>query len=107
MPPYYAQAPLGQAPVPPAPDPGAMPGSGVTLYGSPMYTVWRVAGLAAGAALAYHGYKRNNSIPWALAWAVFGGMMWPVGLGIAYAQGFAKPSRMRSNRSRRRRSRSR
>ncbi len=96
--PYYAQAPLGQ-------DLPVVPASTSLAFGGTAATLWRVVGTAAGAALAYHGYKRNNSVGWALAWAIFGGMFWPVGLGVAYAQGFGKPATMRANRRRRRRSR--
>jgi hypothetical protein len=70
---------------------------------SPVMTIYRFAGMAAGAALAYHGYKRNNSIGWALAWAIVGGLVWPISLGIAYAQGFGRPGPMRRNRRNRRR----
>lgn len=38
-------------------------------------------------ALVYHGYKRNNSVGWALAWML---VPWPIGIPIALAQGFAK-----------------
>ena len=61
-----------------------------------MATVWTVAGTAASAALAYHGYKRNNSVGWAVGWFLLGAF-WPISLPIAFAQGFAKP-RVKSNR---------
>lgn len=46
--------------------------------------------LASAAASGYHGYKRNESIGWALAW--FGlGILFPVVTPvIAVAQGFGK-----------------
>lgn len=53
-------------------------------------TVWGIAGTVAMGALAYHGYKRNNSIGWALVWGVFGGLIWPLTVPIALAQGFGK-----------------
>jgi hypothetical protein len=66
---------------------------------SPVMTIYRFAGMAAGAALAYHGLKRNSgSVGWALAWAVLGGFVWPAALGIAYAQGFARPAVRRNRR---------
>lgn len=97
--PFYATAPLGQTTnAPLATQPVA------TDISAPLMMAWRVTGMAAGAALAYHGYRRNNSVGWALAWAVGGGIVWPVALAIAFAQGFGRPS-LRKNRGRRRRSR--
>lgn len=92
--PPYARAPLGQtlAPTP-------VPATSITVS-SPLTPIFRVTGVAAGAALAYHGYKRTNSVGWALVWALAGGIVWPVGLAIAFAQGFGKPA-VRSNRRRR------
>lgn len=46
--------------------------------------------MAATAALAYHGYKRNNSIGWAIGWVLIGGLAPVIALPIAFAQGFAK-----------------
>lgn len=42
-------------------------------------------------ASAYHGYKRNDSIGWALVWAFFGGVAPILTPVIAVAQGFGKP----------------
>lgn len=67
-------------------------------------SVLYLASLAASGALAYHGYKRNNSVGWALVWGLAGGIVWPVSLAIAFSQGFAK-SRLRKNRLRRNRRR--
>jgi len=49
----------------------------------------RIVNMAVSGALAYHGYKRNHSIFWAVVW----GLLVPnvVGLPIALAQGFGKP----------------
>lgn len=46
--------------------------------------------VSAGAS-AYHGYKRNKSVGWALAWGFFGGAFPIVVPAIAVAQGFGKP----------------
>jgi hypothetical protein len=73
----------------------------MTTTGSPMTSLWSVAGTVASAALAYHGYKRTGSIGWALAWAVVGGFAWPLALGVAYAQGFGQPASVTRNRRRR------
>lgn len=53
----------------------------------------------------YHGYKRNDSVGWALGWGLMAGMFPIITIPIAIAQGFGKPKQMRSNSSRRRRRR--
>ena len=55
-------------------------------------------GLAASLAMIYHGYKRNDSILWGLAWGLTG----LLGVPFALAQGFGEPKR-RKNPSRLRR----
>lgn len=45
------------------------------------------------AAAAYHGYKRNNSIGWAIGWAILGGLSPLIVVPIAAAQGFGKPKK--------------
>jgi hypothetical protein len=52
--------------------------------------------------LAYHGYKRNNSVMWAAMWGFLGSLVWPVTVPIAFAQGYGK-RKVASNRRRRRR----
>jgi hypothetical protein len=46
-----------------------------------------LGGTAAG---AYHGYKRNNSLGWAIGWALLGGLFPVITLSVAAAQGFGK-----------------
>lgn len=46
-----------------------------------------LGGTAAG---AYHGYKRNNSLGWAIGWALLGGLFPVITVGVAAAQGFGK-----------------
>ena len=46
--------------------------------------------MAGAGAAAYHGYKRNNSIGWALVWGLLGGLSPLITNGIALAQGFGK-----------------
>ena len=48
------------------------------------YFALGVAGTAIG---AYHGYKRNDSVGWAIAWAVLGGMFPIIVIPVAFAQG--------------------
>lgn len=60
--------------------------------GRRLYTgLYGVASAASSLGLAYHGYRRNDSIGWAIVWAVVGGMFWPVGWGVALAQGYGEP----------------
>lgn len=51
------------------------------------YSVLSMLGSTTG---AYHGYKRNNSLGWALAWFVLGSMFPMVTIPVSLAQGFAK-----------------
>lgn len=41
---------------------------------------------------AYHGYKRNESVGWAIGWALLGGLFPIITPAIALAQGFGKPT---------------
>ncbi len=50
----------------------------------------QVLSLAIASALAYHGYKRNNSVGWAIFWAIIGGAFWPIAVPVALAQGFGQ-----------------
>jgi len=48
----------------------------------------QVAGVVGG---AYHGYRRNKSVGWAIGWAIAGGMFPLITGAIAVAQGYGKP----------------
>lgn len=39
---------------------------------------------------AYHGYKRNNSIGWAIGWFLLGGWFPLITIPVSLAQGYAK-----------------
>jgi len=62
---------------------------------------WYSVSLVSMGACVYHGYKRNNSVGWAIAWGLLGGLFPIITPIIAVAQGFGKP---RVTRNRRRRS---
>lgn len=47
-------------------------------------------GALSAAASAYHGYKRNNSLGWAIAWAAAGGFFPLITPAIGLAQGWGK-----------------
>jgi len=51
---------------------------------------YAISGMAGSAVGAYHGYKRNNSIGWAIGWAVLGGLFPVIVIPVAFAQGIGK-----------------
>lgn len=69
---------------------------------NPIAAMLGVAFMGAG---VYHGYKRNESVGWALGWGFLTAAFPIIMIPIAIAQGFGKPKTMRSNSSRRRRRR--
>lgn len=54
------------------------------------WLVWSALGVVGGAMGAYHGYKRNNSLGWGIAWALLGSMFPIITIPISLAQGFGK-----------------
>jgi len=55
--------------------------------------VWGLASTASLAASAYHGYKRNQSVGWAIWWGFMGGLFPVITPAIALAQGFGKKAK--------------
>ena len=55
--------------------------------------VWSLASIAGMGLGAYHGYKRNDSVGWAIGWGLLGGLLPIIVLPVAYAQGFGEPKR--------------
>jgi hypothetical protein len=55
------------------------------------WTIYWVLGTASSAACAFHGYRRNKSIGWALWWGLMGGLFPIFAPVLAVAEGFAKP----------------
>ena len=53
-------------------------------------TIWGVLSVASAGASAYHGYKRNESVGWALWWGACGALFPVITPAIALAQGFGK-----------------
>jgi hypothetical protein len=53
--------------------------------------IWATAGLAGTAIGAYHGYKRNDSVGWAIVWALLGGLAPIIVIPVAFAQGIGDP----------------
>jgi len=60
---------------------------------SPAHAVMALIGLVATGAGAYHGYKRNDSVGWAIGWGLLSGMFPYIALPIAAAQGFGERRR--------------
>lgn len=56
-------------------------------------TTYSLVKLAAVGAGAFHGYRRNKSIGWAIAWALLAGLSPIITTGVAVAQGFGQPKR--------------
>jgi hypothetical protein len=52
--------------------------------------IWKLASAVSMAASAFHGYKRNQSIGWALAWGAMGALFPVITPTIALAQGFGE-----------------
>jgi len=66
--------------------------AGDLTYPAPSPTFAWLSAISAGLG-AYHGYKRNGSIGWALVWAASGAVLPVVTPAIAFAQGFGEPAR--------------
>jgi hypothetical protein len=64
-------------------------GSGYTV--SPVVrAVYGLFSTAAAVSGAYHGYKRNESVGWAVGWFIFGGLLPMLSVPIMFAEGFAE-----------------
>jgi hypothetical protein len=81
----------------PAPAPPAPPAPAPVSNLSTVELVVGALGIASTAGLIYHGYRRNDSILWALVWGVLGGAVPIIGWPVALAQGFGDPKRMTAN----------
>lgn len=68
-------------------------GMGQLGHSSTYWTVWGLLSTASMAASAYHGYKRNESVGWALVWGLCGALFPVITPVIAVAQGYGEPDR--------------
>jgi hypothetical protein len=76
---------------PPAPLPNGPPAQLEVPTGAKVLGVaWTALSVAGSIGGVYHGYKRNNSIGWALVWGFFGGIAPVITLPLSAAQGFGK-----------------
>jgi hypothetical protein len=55
--------------------------------------IFGIISTASAAVSGYHGYKRNDSLGWGIAWFVLGGLFPVLTPTIAFAEGYAKPKR--------------
>jgi len=78
--PSFLASPVGQEP------PGVAVGGGI-------YAGWALISTVSMAAGAYHGYRRNNSVGWAIWWAFMGGLFPVITPVIAFAQGYGQPAK--------------
>lgn len=53
-------------------------------------SVWALISTAGMGLGAYHGYKRNDSVGWAIVWGLLGGSFPIFTIPISYAQGFGE-----------------
>jgi len=60
---------------------------------NPVYAVYSLLSLAGATTGAYHGYKRNNSVGWAIGWFLLGGMFPFITIPVSLAQGYGKPAK--------------
>lgn len=87
--------PSAHAMIPPGIRPAQRHLSGVGAEGDlgTAATAWAALSTASLALSAYHGYKRNDSVGWALWWGLMGGMFPVITPTIALAQGYGKRHR--------------
>lgn len=57
---------------------------------SPRMLIWGLISAASAGVSGFHGYKRNNSVGWGIAWFVLGGLFPVITPTVAFAQGFGK-----------------
>lgn len=84
------------------PAPTTAPTTTTPAAPSPWVPVIAVVSTVSAVASTYHGYKRNNSVGWALVWGFLGALFPIITPTVAIAEGFGKPKR-KSNPGRRRR----
>lgn len=53
---------------------------------------WWILSAASVGLSAYHGYRRNNSVGWAIVWGLLGGIFPIITPAVAFAQGFGRRS---------------
>jgi len=70
-----------------APNQSVVLDQGPTALKRTLAIAYALAGVAGTGIGAYHGYKRNESVGWAVVWALLGGLVPVVVIPVAFAQG--------------------
>lgn len=70
----------------------ARDGGGSSGWSRECATLGTALAMSGAAVGAYHGYKRNDSVGWALTWAVLGAIAPVIVIPIAIAQGLGEPA---------------
>jgi hypothetical protein len=60
---------------------------------NPWLVVYSILGTVSVGLSVYHGYKRNDSLGWALGWGVAASFFPVITPVVAFAQGFAEPEK--------------
>lgn len=61
------------------------------VLSTPLVPRWyQLLAMASAGVSAYHGYKRNDSIGWAIGWGFLGGLFPVIVPAIAFGQGLGK-----------------
>jgi len=97
---YYTQR-AGLAAATDMLDSGGDPALTTVKTASKWMLVYQVVGTVSMAVSAYHGYKRDDSVGWAIGWGLLGGLFPIITPVVAVAQGYAKPKKVKANRRRR------
>lgn len=98
---YSPQLPPLGADELPGSDKASLAPDATPAWAATLRKIYNFVAPVTGAASIYHGYKRNDSIGWALWWGLMGAAFPIITIPIALAQGFGKPRGMTANRSRR------
>jgi len=89
--PLYVNGHLYQEPVTISHVPGPVAGLGADdEFNARLKSLYPAVALVGAVTGAYHGYKRNNSVGWSVAWGILGGMFPFITLPISLAQGFGE-----------------
>ena len=56
----------------------------------PQGQLWKLISIGAVGLAAFHGYRRNRSVGWAIGWALLAGFSPVITTGVAVAQGLGK-----------------
>jgi len=98
---YVAYAPQLGADALPGSDKASLPPDATPQWTATLRRIYNYVAPVTGAAAIYHGYKRNDSVGWALWWGLMGAAFPVITIPIALAQGFGKRKGMTANRSKR------